>query len=61
MISGGHRLSDIWGYSLRQLSAFNVLVGDVRTGEDKALAILIRYSHHSSDSDFKKFIKQLEV
>ena len=60
MLTAGHRIGDIRGYTLQQLSGFVELAGRYKRLQIKDAMIAVRVGFGAEQKDWKQIMKDLE-
>jgi hypothetical protein len=60
LIAHGHRLADIWGYSMRAVQVYADLIVARQQSELHALTVAIRHSQGTDQKIFKQFLESLQ-
>lgn len=60
LVSSGHSLQSVWGYTIGQIFAFVKLAYKERGDYLSNLSSAVRMAYHAESKDFKEFLASLE-
>jgi hypothetical protein len=60
LLGRGHRLQDVWGYTLRQIDALVSLGHKEETRQQVSMVWGNRIAYHADGKDYSRIMKQLQ-
>ncbi|TXH43940.1 MAG: hypothetical protein E6Q97_33425 [Desulfurellales bacterium] len=60
LLSVGHPLEHVWGYTIQQVFSFLTLAVSVRKERIAELSMAVRMAHHAEGKDYTQFLRSLE-